>query len=113
MNLKRIELEKVIEKNKQSKIFEICEILLKSLNDWSNDINELEVFDYEIKQFILADSTKKNIEKKLKNIDYSKYSWQSESLYGLMELFNYYENNISLTDIISLLRKDIIKIEDL
>ena len=39
MNLKRIELEKVIEKNKQSKIFEICEILLKSLNDWSNDIN--------------------------------------------------------------------------
>ncbi len=113
MNLKRIELEKVIEKNKQSKICEICEILLQSLNDWSNDINELEVFDNEIKQFILADSTKKNIEKKLKNIDYSKYSWQSESLYGLLELFNYYENNISLTDIISLLRKDIFKIEDL
>ncbi|MFP9117685.1 hypothetical protein ACLI08_07850 [Flavobacterium sp. RNTU_13] len=86
--------------NKGEEFKKIATILLKSINDWPIEIITLEQFVNEVRYFIQNVHTKNNICFTLNRVNYSVNSWQAESLYGLQDVFEFYQDGISLYDII-------------
>ncbi len=86
----------MIEIDKIQNINQITSIIIDSLNDWPNEVKNLLDFEKQISEFIDAETTLKNISKSLCEIDFSKNSWQAESLTQLVELFSYFEKGQGL-----------------
>jgi predicted Zn-dependent peptidase len=106
MKLLIADIEESIEKGYYStQNIAVVEILLSSINDWPNSIVSLDDFEIEVRDFILAEPVKANIENRLKNIDFNKYAWEAESLSQLLEVYNYFNDNISLQEIINELKQ--------
>lgn len=87
----------------------LIEILLSSINDWPNSIVIVEDFEVEVRNVIGGEVTRKRLEIFLSKIDLSKNAWQAESLIQLIEIFNFYDIEISLKEIIMDLKQ---KLED-
>jgi len=85
------------------------DIILAAINDWPNPVLSLDDFEMEVAQFIKGKTTKGNLEKRLKNIDYNKDSWKAESLTQLIDIYSTYNGDMSLKEIIEDLK---IKIKD-
>ena len=96
------EIEKLITKEHiPTNTKKVLEIFLLSINDWPNTVDNLNDYELKIQRFINNTTTKSNIKSVLNNIDFSKYAWQAESLYELLEIYNYFDENVSLKEIIS------------
>jgi hypothetical protein len=87
-------------------INDVIKIFLSAINDWPEDVSSLDDFELGVHSFISNNTTKRNIENSLENIDLSKYAWQSESMSQLLELFRYFKDGITLKDIIDELKID-------
>ena len=99
--LEIIELEKVIELGKENTIiYNIIDILLNAINDWPNPIFNLDDYEVEVNNFIDGEPTKSKINLALSQINFSKNSWEAESLYQLVDVFQFYNEDISLKEII-------------
>ncbi len=96
--------KKVVLINDLEKISEVIDLLLAAVNDWPNSVLSLESFESEVKDFIGNETVKQNVELALTKIDFSKQSWQAESLSQLIEVFKFYDEGISLKKIIENLR---------
>lgn len=95
------DLEELLDiEKKNSKARLVINILLASINDWPKAVDSLSDFDDAVNKFIRGSTSKMNISNSLKNIDFSKYSWESESLTGLLDVFEYYDDGLSLKEII-------------
>ena len=79
----------------------VVQILLSAINDWPDLLDNLYDYDLAVQNFIKNTTTKKNIELALGKVDISKYAWEAESLSVLMEVFNHFEKDISIKEIIS------------
>ena len=102
MKLLIADIEELIEKGHFStQNIAVIDILLSSINDWPNSIVSLDDFELEVRNFILAEPIKANIENVLKSIDFNKCAWEAESLSQLLEVYNYIKENISLQEIIN------------
>ena len=77
----------------------ILKIILAAINDWPNPNLTLEDYERAVSDFIGAETNKNNIEKKLKGINLYKFAWQAESLSELIEIFQFYKENLNLKDI--------------
>jgi len=96
------DIEELLEKRHFSdNIKKVLEILLLAVNDWSNAVDSFNDYELEVQNFIKDTTTKNHIEKVLCDIDFSKYAWQAESLSELLEVYDYFENGISLKEIIN------------
>jgi len=96
------DIEKLLNNERFSiNIKNALEILSKAINDWPNVIDNINDYELDVQNFIMNTTTKKNIEKTLSNIDFSKYAWQAESLSELLAIYNYFNKAISLKDIIN------------
>jgi hypothetical protein len=73
-----------LDSNKKTTI----QILSFSINDWPDKILSLKEYELKLFEFINLPITKKNLTSTLKQIDYSKYSWQAESISQLIEVFD-------------------------
>lgn len=80
---------------------EPIEILLAAINDWPQEISDLTEFVNIIENFINGETSRANIENTLSRIDVKKYAWQAESLSVLVEVFDHFEQNTTLDEIIS------------
>ncbi len=69
--------------------------LLDAINDWPNEIHELDQYLSEVISFIGGEITRLNVSNSLSNIDYSINSWQAESISQLNELFKIFPDEIS------------------
>jgi hypothetical protein len=95
------EIEELIDKEQFSpKIKVVAEIILTAINDWPNPIGNFYDYDLAVQNFIMNTTTKKNIELALSKIDISIYAWEAESFSSLLEVFDHFEKNISLKEII-------------
>ena len=100
-NLLVSELEKIQELDKISTVItEVVNTFLTAINDWSNPILELEDYELEVRNFIGASTSKVNIVAALNKIDFSKNSWQAESLIQIVDVFQFYNEGMSLKEII-------------
>lgn len=81
-------------------------IVIAAANDWPTSVETLEEYISEVEKFIDNISSKKNIETALKKIDFSKNSWESESLTQILDIFQYYEPNSSLNEIVKDFEKE-------
>jgi len=78
----------------------ILTILCDSINDWPEKVVDLNDFKNKIFVFINKENIdKEDLEKVIGSIDYLKYSWQGESLFQMLEIFEYYPRKTSLIDI--------------
>ena len=95
---KLIEIQEIIE----SKIFisKLVEIFLNSINDWPNSVVSLEDFELDVQNIIRTDVTQKSLEIFLSEINLTKNAWQAESLSQLIHIFDYYNDKVSLKEII-------------
>jgi hypothetical protein len=106
-----VDLERILDKGEiTDNLKNAISILLAAMNDWPNSLNSLEDFEYEVQDYIKGETKKINIEKKLKsNIDFNKYAWEAESLSQLLEVYDYYKEDLSVKEIILLLRMELLK----
>ena len=74
--------------------------LLIAINDWPNTIMKLEDYELEVQKFIGGEVTKNKLEVCLSQIDFSKNAWYAESLSQLVDVFKFYEQDVSLKEII-------------
>ena len=106
MNLSVLEIEEMFENDKFSnEIKNGIEILLSAINDWSAPVENLYDYNLAVQNFIENEVTKRNIEVALGKIDISRYAWEAESLSSLIEVFNYFKEDITLSEIINELQK--------
>lgn len=99
-------IEDLLTKEETSKTTkEIIDIFLKSINDWPNEVDSLDDYDLEIQNFISDQPNKRNIKKILRNIDIASHMWEVESLTQLLNIYKYYDSNMSLKSIISNLKE--------
>ena len=102
------DIKKLIEKEHFSTdIKKVLEILLQAIDDWPNAIDNLNDYELDVQSFILNTTTKRNVEKTLSNIDFSKYAWHAESLSELLEIYNYFKEGVSLKEIINQIQQQI------
>ena len=85
--------------NNPERISEVRDILVASINDWPNPIDSLEQFEREIASFLDKRTFKRNLEYKLESIDLSEYAWHAESLSQVLELFDFYQDEVTLKEI--------------
>jgi hypothetical protein len=103
-----LELLENIEENTNSlDLKNIMRILLASMNDWPIEIRTLEDFEVAIGSYLKSDVNVINIKKKLAEKDFIKFAWQSESLYQMLELYDYYPQGLSLLEIMDKIKEDI------
>lgn len=81
-------------------IQKIWDIFAVSINDWPVPVNTPSEYIVEVEKFIEAESTLKNIQKSPKLKQFSLYSWEAESLYQIQEVFAFFEEGITLRDIL-------------
>lgn len=106
MSLSILELEEMVEIDKISpKIKNCIEILLSAINDWTTPVNNLCDYDKAVQNFIESVVTKRNIEIALSKIDLSRFAWEAESLSSLIEVFDYFKEGNTLSQIINELQK--------
>ncbi|HMJ67790.1 MAG TPA: hypothetical protein VK508_02780 [Cyclobacteriaceae bacterium] len=80
---------------------EVIDILLTAVNDWPNQISDLEEFEGKVQNLIGSPVTHSSLKDYLKRIDYSKLAWEAESLSQLVEVFKYYDDEKTLADILN------------
>ncbi len=108
MKLKISQVEQYVEQDFiLSKIEIALDIFIKSINDWPRPIDNFDDYEEDIEAFIFNRTTKKNIENYLKKIDVVKNPWEGEALSQVVEVFKFFENDISLKEIIQQLKEHI------
>ncbi len=111
--MKVLEINRLIEIQELNKVktilLNLIEVLLNSINDWPNSIETLEDFEFEVRNVIGGEVVRKRLEIFLSEIDLSKNAWQAESLSQLLDIFNFYDNEVSLREILIDLKQ---KLED-
>lgn len=106
INLKISKLIEIQELNKANIIIlNLIEILISSINDWPNSVLFLDDFEKEVRNIIGGEVTRKRLEIFIPKIDLSKNAWQAESLSQLIEIFNFYHNEVTLKEIIGDLKQ--------
>lgn len=106
MSLSISHLEKFQESKKLANpITELVDILLAAINDWPNPIINLDDYEKEIYKLMGNEEINRSkLENYLSQIDYSKFAWEAESLSQLLDIFNYYEKDKSLKEIMNDIR---------
>ena len=111
--MKNIDIIRLIEIQELKKINpvikNVIKVLLNSINDWPSSIVILEDYEIDVRNFIGGNVTKNRLEIILSKIDFSQNAWQAESLSHLIEVFQFYDNEVSLKEIIIDLKQ---KLED-
>lgn len=108
MNYSISEIEEMLEKeNFSTKMKAVVEILLSAINDWPDPIDNLYDYDLAVQKFIMNLTTKKNIELAVNKVDISKFAWEVESLSVLIEIYDYFDEDITLKQILD----NIIKVQ--
>lgn len=102
MSLSILKVEEMVENDKFSpKIKNGIEILLSAINDWTAPVNNLCDYNIAVQNFIESVVTKRNIEIALSKVDLSRFSWEAESLSSLIEVFDYFKEGNTLSEIIN------------
>lgn len=83
----------------------IEEILENSINDWPTEINSYEAYYNTLVNFIGENITKRTVLNKLKTISVLKYPWESESLYQLCYIFDFFDEDIDLYQILIIAKR--------
>ena len=95
-------LEKIKESESINPIIkDLIRGLLVAINDWPNPIVQLEDYELQVCKFIGGEITKNNLQDCLSQINLSKNAWHAESLSQLADVFNLYEYEISLKEVIT------------
>jgi hypothetical protein len=100
------DIENLLEKEnilKQRK--EVFNIFISAINDWPKTFDNLDDYESDVNEFIQRVTKKVNIEDSLMKIDFNKNAWEAESLSQLLLLFDYYDEDLSLKEIIALLKE--------
>jgi hypothetical protein len=79
-------------------------VLLAAIVDWPNSVTRVEDYEREVHQFVGGEVTKRTIKECLSKIDHSINAWQAESLTQLIDVFEYYGQDVSLKEVIIDLR---------
>jgi hypothetical protein len=89
------------------------EVLLNSINDWPDKVITLDEFQNSVQLFIGKKVTMNSIKQRLTTIDFSKESWQAESLEQLQDIFlQFNTTEIDLKEVINKLEDFVSKIKD-
>lgn len=96
-----LKIEEMVENEKfPTELIPVVETLLSAVNDWSEPLDNFYDYDISVEKFIKNTPTKKHIELALKNVDVSNFAWQAESLSSLIEIYDHFEEGITLKEII-------------
>ncbi|MGY0039913.1 hypothetical protein [Pedobacter sp. NJ-S-72] len=89
---------------------DVTDILTGAFEDWPVPAITLDDYEFAVSQFIGGETTEDRISCALTYcVDYSNYMWQAESLRGLLEVFCFYNEGISLKEIIAELKIKIVE----
>jgi predicted DNA-binding protein YlxM (UPF0122 family) len=81
-------------------IKKVVDIFLSALNDWPDTVLTFDDFESAVHDMIKDTTVKKNIEEFLKRVDLSKRAWEAESLSQIMEVYQFYNNDLTLKEIV-------------
>ena len=93
----------MLKKNESSDVLSVFNVFISSINDWPKNVKTFCEYEKEIEIFIEDVTTLHNISDHLKSIDLKYNPWESESLFQIMEVFQFYKRGITLKEIICVL----------
>ncbi len=97
----------VVLKTLSPKLKTVLEIFIHSMNDWRIEVNDLKSFDKLVMTFIGRVPNQKSITASLATLDFSKHAWEIESLSQLKDVFEYYDKDLSLNQIIMKIKEEL------
>ena len=77
------------------------EIFLAAGNDWSSNPSSLEEYVTQIEEVLQGKATKQYLEQFARDADFSRHAWNAESASQLLEVYQFYGEHLSLSEIIS------------
>jgi hypothetical protein len=106
MKLKILQIEQIAElKSTSCEMKNVINIFISAMNDWPKVLTTLDDYENQVREFISANTSKENIITALTSIDFNKNAWESESLSQIIEVFDFFDEGLSLKDIIYLLER--------
>lgn len=101
MNFSISKIDEMVENGKFStEMIPVIETLLSAVNDWSEPMDNFYDYDLAVQKFIKNTTTRNHIELALKSVDVSNNAWEAESLCYLIEIYDNFEEGITLKEII-------------
>lgn len=87
----------------------MLKILLSSINDWPTPVLTLNEFLFSVEETLHGEASKRNLEQFLKTSDIRVDAWKQESIAEALEVFQYFDDGVTLRDIIANIEKVISK----
>jgi hypothetical protein len=101
MSLTVDDIETVSGRSINKRTEDIINILINSANDWPNEVLKIDEYIAEIEAFIHEPATKVSLEDALLKMDLLNNSWKAESITQVLEIYHFYDENLSLREIIN------------
>ena len=79
----------------------VLNIFLAAVNDWPENVFSLEEYIAKIEEKLKTIPNKQELEDFLRNASVAKYAWNMESIAGLLEIYQFYDDHFSLEQILS------------
>jgi len=105
MNLCVIEIEKAIGLGLLNpEVSNVLGVFLDAINDWPAPTSTLEEYVSRIEEVIGCVATKDSLEKYLADVNLQEDAWRAESLTVLLGVYQFYNGQVSLAEIVSQLK---------
>lgn len=103
-----VDIERLIEEGLVNpELLECVRILLQSVNDWPTEIKSTEHFIQQLESSVHGELDEASIRARLLKIDFANEAWLAESLEELMEIFEFFPKDASLTQILKSIEDDL------
>jgi hypothetical protein len=94
-------IENISTSDLDEKTKRVIDIFVRSVNDWPSGVLNLDEFIIQLEEFISGIATKLSLETALTKPNIKNNAWKAEAITQVLEVYQYYDELLSLNDIIN------------
>ena len=111
MSLSIVFIENISGNDIDEKTKSVIDIFVRSVNDWPSEVVNLDEFISQLEEFINGAATKLSLEATLTKLDLKNNAWEAEAITHVLEVYQYYDEGLSLSEIINALTNDLQRVQ--
>ena len=111
MSLSIVFIENISGNDIDEKTKSVIDIFVRSVNDWPSEVVNLDEFISQLEEFINGAATKLSLEAAMTKLDLKNNAWEAEVITQVLEVYQYYDEGLSLSEIINALTNDLQRVQ--